>query len=143
MTSRITDLLSELDALAEKATPGPWLFDVPAPPPAERLDNATFLVELRNAYPLLRAEILRLREALEIRAGEVAWLVEISDGASPQYLTLQHEPLSKWPPPTWSPDPNKALRFARKEDAERWSCAFRLDDELVGAKAVEHMWISP
>ena len=77
-------LLATLDALAEKATPGPWH--------AVQMDgdwnihictdlygenriafmafngpthfNAALIAALANAYPLLRAEILRLREAL-------------------------------------------------------------------------------
>lgn len=74
-------------------------------------------------------------------AEQTGWLVEVASEGGPMYLTLKHEPLSKWPPPTWTADPNKALRFARKEDAENWGCAFRLTDNDVGAKAVEHMWI--
>ena len=54
MTS-IPTLLEELDALAEKATPGP----------IEELRYIRYTAALANAYPLLRAEILRLREALE------------------------------------------------------------------------------
>ena len=99
MTS-IPTLLEELDALAEKATPGLWEYDDPsdsacwaycdergcpenhptgtfvvdgpdwdleasfgAPPRILNEADAALIVELRNAYPTLRAEIRRLAAA--------------------------------------------------------------------------------
>ena len=64
-TPAVTDaptLLAELDALAEKATPTDHYR-------ALWRDEASYHHALANAYPLLRAEILRLREALEKIAG--------------------------------------------------------------------------
>ena len=91
----VPTLLTELDALAAKATPGPWensdgfvrstargnTYEAPGMTVttscqwvAECRDgeafynpdgNASYIAALANAYPLLRAEILRLREALE------------------------------------------------------------------------------
>jgi hypothetical protein len=65
-------------------------------------------------------------------ADETAWLIELPEKSGPKYF----QPV--WDD-DWTPDVNKALRFARKEDAERYI-------EHVGwnrAKAVEHMWCDP
>jgi hypothetical protein len=61
---------------------------------------------------------------------ETAWLVELQDNGA------------KWAgfvdgKPEWTTDPNRALRFARKEDADNFK-AFWCETAISS----EHMWMS-
>jgi len=86
--------------------------------------DAELIVAAINALP----ELLR-RLNLNIEA--TAWLIEWAED--------RHGPTryySPGEPPVI--DPNNALRFARKEDAERFMHA----DKFQGAKATEHLWLA-
>jgi len=64
---------------------------------------------------------------------EFAWLVESKDTSKGvYYLTLRHDV-----PGFWTTDVDKALRFARRQDAEDYVGFW--DDEGV-SRAVEHGW---
>lgn len=67
-------------------------------------------------------------------ADETAWLIEIpgSDVVGPMYHQLEYDD-------EWTPDANKALRFARRQDAQAYI-------DYTGwtvPKPVEHMWCDP
>ena len=72
----------------------------------------------------------RLAEAQKPRQDEVAWLVEAS---GPQYLYY-----NGWF--QWTPDVHKALRFARRQDADAVAAEAPDDKD---ARAVEHAWMAP
>lgn len=62
---------------------------------------------------------------------ELGWLVEdAGSGPQPRYRTIEQGM------PVWTTDPNKAIRFARRSDAEMF-CA---EDEDAW-RVTEHMWI--
>jgi hypothetical protein len=61
---------------------------------------------------------------------ETGWLVELK-GSEPMWWSL--DPADE---PAWTKDANKALRFARKVDAD----TFILDAGWTEAFASEHMW---
>lgn len=64
---------------------------------------------------------------------ETAWLIEVmGDNETPTYHQLVHDD-------DWTFDANKALRFARREDAQAYI-------DHIGwtvPKPVEHMWCDP
>ena len=63
---------------------------------------------------------------------ETAWLIETDEGGSINYFQLAHDD-------DWSFDANKALRFARREDAQAYI-------DHIGwtePRPVEHMWCAP
>jgi hypothetical protein len=71
---------------------------------------------------------------------QTGWLVE-RDGKwwGPTCSQWQWEhALTGCEPPLWTSDANKALRFARQEDAEAF---IRWKSLSGGAKATEHIWI--
>jgi hypothetical protein len=95
--------------------------------------DAALIVEAVNALPKL---IKALSETG--RCDEIGWLIEWpADRHGPvRYFSAGEPPVI---------DPNHALRFARKEDAEAfmkgWVTSTRAN--ITGAKAVEHMWCAP
>lgn len=72
-----------------------------------------------------------VREAADEAVG---WLIELNHTTGPEWFELlpgcEHG---------WTKDSNKALRFARKEDAE----AYINDVGWTEAVATEHMWLNP
>lgn len=64
---------------------------------------------------------------------ETAWLIELR-GNVPKWWSLEYRP-----GPNWTQDANRALRFARKEDAD----AYIWDIGWTEAFATEHMWPTP
>jgi hypothetical protein len=60
---------------------------------------------------------------------EQAWLIELE---GPKWVGIVNRK------PVWTTDPNKALRFARKEDADSFK-SFWCDT----AMSTEHLWICP
>ena len=65
-------------------------------------------------------------------ARETAWLVERGDSGPPRYRTMEQGSI------VWTDDVNKALRFARRQDAEMF-CA----DDADAWRVAEHMWTGP
>lgn len=63
---------------------------------------------------------------------ETAWLVERGDSGPPRYRTMEQGSI------VWTDDVNKALRFARRQDAEMF-CA----EDADAWRVVEHMWTGP
>lgn len=65
---------------------------------------------------------------------EFAWLIEKgSEDGRPVYRAMSEMPGAEG---YWTSDPYKALRFARKKDAEDVIRAYK----VTGASAVEHGW---
>lgn len=63
-------------------------------------------------------------------ANETAWLIEIAGNHGvPNYYQLEYDN-------DWTPDANKALRFARRQDAQ----AYINHIGWTEPKPVEHMW---
>lgn len=81
------------------------------------------------------------------QAGEVAWLIEWKDGGQgPQWWGFSHSPGVR---ANWCHDPNKAIRFSRREDAERMRKHVIAVAGLTGhaayercVNATEHMWLA-
>lgn len=84
------------------------------------------------------AAILRAYPALRSMAGEgeeTGWLIEHPNTSqSVKYYTM-----APGTPDFWTTDSQKALRFARREDANNY-LSFYGDDELP-ARIVEHRWM--
>ncbi len=107
MTRPVSEILEELDAALSKATARPWSYaiepngdeyaitapgdwfvavlmgspgDAPNGDNAETKANAALIVALVNAYPVLRAELQRLRGALEFYADKKNYKVRKKSG---------------------------------------------------------------
>lgn len=64
---------------------------------------------------------------------EVAWLIELAGNhGAPNYFQLEHDN-------DWTSDANRALRFARRQDAQ----AYIYHIGWTEPKPVEHMWLGP
>lgn len=85
---------------------------------------ATKIVNLEDKVSELEGRLVQPRD-------EVGWLVE-SGGHVPRYRTMDASGIH------WTDDPNKAIRFARRADAEM----FAAGDEDAW-RITEHMWCSP
>lgn len=67
---------------------------------------------------------------------ETGWLIELRpDNGPPKWLDLSETLLH----PSWTADSSKALRFARRDDAEAYY-AFHIDD-MPHTFITEHMWL--
>ena len=66
----------------------------------------------------------------DITMDETAWLVEISEDGGAKWAGFVDGK------PEWTTDPNRALRFARKEDADNFK-AFWCET----ATSTSHMWL--
>lgn len=62
-------------------------------------------------------------------ADETAWLIEMGD--PPVYHQLEYDD-------DWTPDVNKALRFAREQDAKQY--VEHIGWTFPNVRVVEHMW---
>lgn len=62
---------------------------------------------------------------------EVAWLVELNEDGGAKWAGFVDGK------PEWTTDPNRALRFARKEDADNFK-AFWCETAI----STDHMWMS-
>lgn len=60
---------------------------------------------------------------------ETAFLVETGPASNPRYLALQDRTFY------WTPDPNAALRFARKADGDKFRALFGQIERVA-----EHAW---
>lgn len=65
------------------------------------------------------------------RSGGAGWLIEIQRAGVPRWLQL---------PVTWVLDADRAIRFARKSDADEYIACHLMPDD--GAFASEHQWRS-
>lgn len=74
---------------------------------------------------------------------EAAWLIECgkSESPSPHPLWWVGSPMRQPACPWWTHDANRAVRFARKEDAERMIHVIGLDDNASPAFASEHVFL--
>lgn len=110
------------------AQPAQWICEA-------RFDNETRIIEgsFSPAQPSAQGEA-------------VAWLVEWkAHGHGPQWWGFNHTPGKN---ATWCSDANNAIRFARKEDAERMRLHIIAVAGLTGmhsyersVSVTEHMWI--
>lgn len=94
--------------------------------------TARFHYDMAVAY---RSTLIPAKPAVEVVEAlkdETAWLIELR-GNEPKWWSLLQEP-----EPDWTRDASKALRFARKQDAE----AYINDIGWTEAFASEHMWPS-
>ena len=66
---------------------------------------------------------------------EYAWLVERPGANGPLYHSVTETGVYDW-----TPDVNKALRFARRVDADSVAGMFLMETD---ARAVEHGWLPP
>lgn len=93
--------------------------------------------DYRVAVDFLRSKFARLADALEAaRAdGESGWLIERNDLGAPQWLQFgpSYGETNYWP------DADKALRFARQCDAERFIAMHEASDPAL--RATEHVWL--
>lgn len=91
-------------------------------------ERAGFLYTIIGYGPKIAAA-LRKAEATD----ETAWLIEWPDN---ELLPL------RWyvPGKPYTRNPHEALRFARKEDAEKF---IRVEGMQQYARAIEHAWIAP
>lgn len=84
--------------------------------------------------PIIHAYLEALREAPVSSekpiADETGWLIELR-GNEPKWWSLDYNP-----EPDWIKDANRALRFARKDDAD----AYINDIGWTEAFASEHIW---
>lgn len=113
------DIAAELERLAEKAHPTRWKEEA----------------DLFTAYRTHHATIIAaLRAAGEV--DQTGWLVERNDLGSPRWLCFG----PKHRDTTYTTDANKALRFARKEDAE--AAMFHLENNDPVLRVTEHKWIA-
>jgi hypothetical protein len=91
--------------------------------------------ECAEDFKRLEAEKLSLLMSVSRKKStdETAWLIELAGNHGvPNYHQLKYDD-------DWTPDANKALRFARREDAQAYI-------EHIGwtePKPVEHMWCVP
>jgi hypothetical protein len=95
-------------------------------------------------YPGVGTQMQRVTEAADAldeldasKARETGWLVELK-GAVPMWWALP-APGGLSGDPEWTADSLKALRFARKQDAE----AYADDQGWTEAFASEHEWSDP
>jgi hypothetical protein len=64
---------------------------------------------------------------------EIGWLVEAARTNGPQRYRTMEQGMS-----AWTTDPNKAIRFARRADAEMFA-----DEDDEAWHICEHMWVDP
>lgn len=94
------------------------------------VDDQEMEAALTAAYALLA---LRTKPAdLPAMGNEVGWLIEAND--PPSYCMLSDDDYDEH----WTDDTNKALRFARREDAQAYSNHIGWTSPPV--RIVEHMW---
>lgn len=71
------------------------------------------------------------------RKSEFAWLIELGDSPASQPLYWSAGIPAKGPPTNWHPDHLEAVRFARKQDAEKVATALAGG---VSVRICEHGW---
>ena len=104
------------------------LFKRPAPETNARIPPREFDIESHTGLYTEGAQ----EPAERPWARETAWLVERGDSGPPRYRTMEQGSI------VWTDDVNKALRFARRQDAEMF-CA----DDADAWRVAEHMWTGP
>jgi hypothetical protein len=97
------------------------------------MPNSSWESGFNSDLATAEAALAALPEAPAVPVDDVAWLIELR-GSRPTWWSLHSDE-----EPGWLPDANKALRFARKEDAE----AYIEDMGWTDAFASEHMWCAP
>jgi len=151
----MAELIAELDALEAKATPGPWTVEVDGSHEQRNtavvvrgddgrqmlvygqilIDDAEFITEFRNAYPKLRAAAQAGRGAVE-----KAWLIEsVNARWGTGYFWRGLNQFECWG------TIDKAVRFARKQDAEAVIDSLQKHERRYGGtagvyEACEHEW---
>lgn len=110
MSAELLKALKDVIPLAEHA-------DYPEGDSAKVIDAKSLVLRLESSKPWTR---------------ETGWLVERGGNGTPMYRTLEQGL------PVWTPDSLKALRFARREDAELF--AAEDDDAWL---VTEHSWEGP
>lgn len=95
----------------------------------EAISDIRYIIENPSSLDGLRAAALPSTPPCDRVEDETAWLVEKGGNGPPQYITTDEFSL------TWTTDVNKALRLARRADAEAIS---ELCDDAW--HVVEHMW---
>jgi len=105
-------------------------------------------VRLRAVFDTLAAALATQPAQPSAQGEAVAWLVEWkADGYGPQWWGFNSTPGKNG---TWCSDANNAIRFARKEDAERMRLHIIAVAGLTGmhdyersVSVTEHMWVGP
>lgn len=82
-----------------------------------------------NLFTAIQAERMFLDCLPELVNDETAWLVELQDDGA-KWVGVEDKKF------IWTTDPNKVIRFARKEDADSFKSVF-----CETAISSEHMWM--
>lgn len=86
-------------------------------------------------------EVAGLREQLQQAQEQTAWLVEIQPAGGPQWWTGRGDEWTAEVDGTKLNPAHGAMRFSRREDAER-AIGWLIDKNLArGCKATEHLWL--
>ena len=116
MSELTKEQIEAIDALAQKATKGPWMVDGHTCDFVEDMDNLKFIASIRNAWPRLRdlaLEALRARE----------WWISVNDRLpyedAERFIYLQSIPREKAQAFFWNhssrTERRKAIDKARNE----------------------------
>ena len=111
--SRLKELIGKIDALDAKRTKGPWvqhdtfgyndteICGVQITQVIARVRDgdfdSRFIVTLENAWPALRAELSRLREALAEKEGQLKHSIERDSGGGPDLKPGEVAPFEPQP----------------------------------------------
>lgn len=116
----VADLDERREAIARMLYPTTFMGVDEAPPDAHKQRQQS--IALGKVDELLASGLVQ---------GEAGWLIEMGDPPVYHCATADHDE-------QWAPDAGKALRFARREDAQSYSDHVGWTSPPV--RIVEHMW---